>query len=339
MTTATAGTATASADAVGTAAALEVCLPAHEHAAALRADAYAGLTDRPKWLPPTWLYDERGSALFEEITRLPEYFPTRVERALLTARATEIAALTGADTLVELGSGSCAKARLLLDAIAGRSALSGYVGLDVSASALGDAVATLAAEYPRADVRGVVGDFQRHLGHLPADGRRLVAFLGGTVGNLLPAQRARFLRALRATLRPGEWLLLGTGLVTDPDVLVPAYDDAAGVTAAFNRNVLTVLNHALAADFDPAGFRHVARWDTEHEWIEMRLRALRATTVRLPALDLTVRFAAGEDLRTEVSAKFRRAGLARELAAGGFALRRWWPDPAACFSLTLAQAT
>jgi L-histidine N-alpha-methyltransferase len=318
---------------------LEIYLDDADQAEQLRADARAGLTAPEKWLPPKWFYDSRGSELFEELTRLPEYYPTRAEREILARRAGEIAAVTGAQTLVELGSGSSEKTRLLLDALRSHGTLAGFVPLDVSAAALGDAVAALARDYPGLRIQGVVGDFSRHLKLLPAGTHRLVAFLGGTVGNLLPDDRARFLSELRSTLAAGEWLLLGADLVKDPAVLVPAYDDAAGVTAEFNRNVLHVLNRELGADFDVAAFDHVAVWDPEQEWVEMRLRATRAMPVRVAELGLTVQFAAGEDLRTEVSAKFRREGLAGELSQAGFTVRRWWTDPARRFSLTLAEAT
>ena len=321
-----------------TQATLEIRLDETEHARWLHADVRRVLSADRKWLSPTWLYDARGSDLFEEITRLPEYYPTRLERAILTAHAAEIARLTAAGTLVELGSGSSEKTRLLLDALSRQGTLAMFAPLDVSESALAAATAAIATEYPHLEVTGVVGDFTRHLTSLPGDRDRLVAFLGGTIGNLLPTERARFLAELRRTLTPGEWLLLGAGLVTDPEVLVPAYDDAAGVTAEFNRNVLRVLNRELGADFDPYAFVHVVVWDPEREWIEMRLRATRAMTVRLPALALTVDFAAGEELRTEISAKFHRAGLTRELTAAGFTVRRWWADPDERFGLVLAQA-
>jgi L-histidine N-alpha-methyltransferase len=317
---------------------LEHLLDAAEMADSLRADVRHGLTTRPKWLPPKWFYDDRGSELFDEITRLPEYYPTRAERAVLTARAADIARITGAKTLVELGSGTSDKTRVLLDALHGGGSLAACVALDVSAGAMAPAIADIAAGYPGLQVRGIVGDFTRHLDHLPAADGRLVVFLGGTIGNLLPVERAAFLRALRAVLEPGEWFLLGTDLVKDPAVLVPAYDDAAGVTAEFNRNVLRVINRELGGDFEVAAFDHVAVWDAEHEWIEMRLRAQRAMTVRIAELDLTVEFAAGEELRTEISTKFRREGLAGELAAAGFALRHWWTDPAGRFAVSLNQA-
>jgi L-histidine N-alpha-methyltransferase len=317
---------------------LERLLDDADVARALRADVREGLTADPKWLPPKWFYDTRGSELFDAITRLPEYYPTRAERAVLTAHAGDIAAITRAKTLVELGSGASDKTRLLLDALHGGGSLGAFVPLDVSASALGETVVSVAEAYPGVHVRGIVGDFTRHLGSLPTGGGRLVAFLGGTIGNLLPAERAAFLTALRAALEPGEWFLLGADLVKDPAVLVPAYDDAAGVTAEFNRNVLVVINRELAADFEPSAFAHVAAWDPTHEWIEMRLRAGRDMRVRVAELDLVVEFAAGEELRTEVSAKFRRDGLADELSSTGFALHDWWTDPAGLFGVALARA-
>jgi L-histidine Nalpha-methyltransferase len=304
---------------------------------ALRADVLHGLRDEPKSLPPKWFYDARGSDLFERITELPEYYPTRAERAILTARAGAIAAATGARTLVELGSGSSEKTRLLLDALRGAT-LESFVPMDVSATALRESATAIAADYPGLAVHGVVGDFTEHLDLLPGDAPRLVAFLGGTIGNFRPAERAKFLAGVRSVLTAGEWLLLGTDLVKDPATLVAAYDDAAGVTAEFNRNVLHVLNRELGADFDVDAFEHVALWDPEHEWIEMRLRATRAQHVTLPRLDLAVDFAEGEELRTEVSAKFRRDRVITELADAGFELVHWWTDPDARFALTLARA-
>ncbi|MGN9767217.1 L-histidine N(alpha)-methyltransferase [Micromonospora sp. SD12] len=315
---------------------LEIHLEEQDLGRSLREDVRTGLTAEEKWLPPKWFYDARGSELFEEITRLPEYYPTRAERAVLAERAATIAELTGAKTLIELGSGSSEKTRLLLYAFTRRGGLGTFVPLDVSVSALRQSTAEIAADYPGLRVRGIVGDFTRHLDRLPTGGRRLVLFLGGTIGNLLPAERARFLAAMRAALEPGDWLLIGTDLVKDPAVVVPAYDDAAGITAEFNRNVLRVVNRELGADFDPDGFAHVALWDAEREWIEMRLRARRPMRVRV--LDLTVTFAEGEELRTEVSAKFRPEGVAAELGAAGFAAHDFWTDPDGLFGVTLARA-
>jgi L-histidine N-alpha-methyltransferase len=336
---------------------IEHRLPADYRAASLRADALAGLTATPKSLPPKWFYDAQGSALFEKITELPEYYPTRAERAILRAVAPEIAALTGATVLVELGSGSSEKTRLLLSALRDAGTLRGYVPVDVSESALAAAGDALTAEYPGLAVHAVVADFEKYLG-VPSDpgaeatgndtagndttgngttgGPRLIAFLGSTIGNMVPAEREVFLRRVRARLRPGDAFLLGTDLVKDQAVLVAAYDDSAGVTAAFNKNVLAVLNAELGADFDLDAFDHVAIWDAEREWIEMRLRAASAQSVRVADLGLTVKFAAGEEMRTEVSAKFREAGVRAELAAAGLAMRSWWTDPAGQFGLSLA---
>ncbi|MGH9183027.1 MAG: L-histidine N(alpha)-methyltransferase, partial [Acidimicrobiales bacterium] len=296
-------------------------------ARALADDARRGLTARPKSLPPKWFYDERGSALFEAITEVPEYYPTRRERQILEARSAEVAALTRADTLVELGAGTSAKTRLLLDALAGGGTLSRFVPLDVSEATLRAAGEAVAADYQGVAVHAVVGDFERHLGALPAGGRRLVALLGGTIGNLAPPERSRFLGRVAAGLAPGDALLLGIDLVKDVGRLEAAYDDAAGLTAEFNRNVLHVLNRQLGADFAPERFTHLARWDPRQEWIEMRLRSDGDQVVTLAALDgLRVSFADGEDLRTEVSAKFRRRRVAAELAAAGLELARWWTD-------------
>ena len=314
-------------------------LPPGFLAEALRADARAGLTASPKSLPPKWFYDAQGSALFDKITELPEYYPTRAEREILTATAAGIAGQTRARTLVELGSGSSDKTRLLLDALRAAGTLRCYVPVDVSESALVAAGDALSAEYPGLDVRAVVSDFEEHLG-LPAGddapGPRLVAFLGSTIGNLLPDQRAAFLARVRGSMRPGDFFLLGTDLVKDPATLIAAYDDASGVTAEFNKNVLAVLDAELGADFDRDEFEHVAVWDAEAEWIEMRLRSVTAQTVHLPGIGLTVNFAAGEEMRTEVSAKFRREGAEAELAAAGFAMRSWWTDQAAQFGLSLS---
>ncbi len=312
------------------------CLPDGFLAAALRADARAGLTASPKSLPPKWLYDERGSELFEKITHLDEYYPTRAERSILRAQAGQIAAATRAVSLVELGAGAADKTRLLLDALRAAGTLREYVPVDVSETALIDAANRLLGSYPGLSVRAVVSDFEEHLGLPDTRGGRLVVFLGGTIGNLLPDQRAGFLASLRARLGPTDALLLGTDLVKDPAVLQLAYDDPAGVTAAFNTNVLLVLNAELGASFDPDAFEHVARWDPEAEWIEMRLRATEGQVVTVPELGLTVEFAEGEEMRTEVSAKFRRAGVEAELAAADLAMRSWWTDSAAQFGLSLS---
>jgi L-histidine Nalpha-methyltransferase len=311
-------------------------LAADHFSHALRHDVRSGLTANPKSLPPKWFYDARGSELFEEITRLPEYYPTRAEREILTDRAAEIAAATGARTLVELGSGSSEKTRLLLDALRDSGTLRTYVPVDVSESALVAAAEALTTDYPELTTHAVVSDFTQRLGLPPGDGPRLVVFLGGTLGNLLPAERAVFLRELREAMEPGDTLLLGTDLVKDPDTLVAAYDDAAGVTAAFNKNVLSVLNRELGGDFDPELFDHVALWDAEQEWIEMRLRSRVAQTVKIHELDLPVHFERGEELRTEISAKFRRERVAAELDAAGLRPVHWWTDAAGRFGLSLS---
>ncbi|MDX3277627.1 L-histidine N(alpha)-methyltransferase [Streptomyces scabiei] len=310
-------------------------LPEDATDAALRADVLDGLTRTPKTLPPKWFYDARGSELFERITELPEYYPTRAEREILVGRAGEIAAASGARTLVELGSGSSDKTRHLLDAMPG---LHTYVPVDVSESALRQAGEALVAERPGLNVHALIADFTAGLDLPGTPGPRLVVFLGGTIGNLVPAERAAFLAAVRALLAPGDALLLGTDLVKDEAVLVAAYDDAAGVTAEFNKNVLNVVDRELGADFDPDAFDHVALWNAECEWIEMRLRSSTAQTVKIPALDLAVDFEAGEELRTEVSAKFRREGVRAELASAGMELTHWWTDEQGRFALSLSRA-
>jgi L-histidine Nalpha-methyltransferase len=305
-------------------------------AEALAADVRAGLLAERKTLPPKWFYDALGSELFEQITRLEEYYPTRREREVLTAHGADIAAETRARTLVELGSGSSEKTRLLLDALTFEGTLERYVPVDVSDSALITAAESVAADYPLLAVHGVVADFVEHLDLLPAGPSRLVAFLGGTIGNFEPAPRADYLRRIAESLRPGDAFLLGTDLVKDAGRLVRAYDDAAGVTAAFNLNVLAVVNRELGADFDLDGFRHVARWDAENAWIEMHLESLRAQTVHVKALELDVSFEAGETLRTEISAKFTRERLAAEYSAAGLHLADWWTDAAGDYALSLA---
>lgn len=303
---------------------------------ALEADVQAGLTASPKALPPKWFYDARGSVLFDEITRLPDYYPTRCEREVLAERAAEIAELTAADTLVELGSGTSEKTRLLLDALRDAGTLRRFVPFDVDESVLTMASKQVVEEYPGVEVHAVVGDFERHLSELPSGGRRLIAFLGGTIGNLRPDERADLLRALAASMAPGDSLLLGTDIVKDPVRLIAAYDDPTGVTADFNRNVLRVLNRELDGDADVEAFRHIALWDAENEWIEMRLQAESVQTVRLLALDLTVEFAEGEQLHTEISSKFRPEGVRREVAAAGLELQRWWTDGAGDYGVSLS---
>ncbi len=303
---------------------------------ALREEALQGLCGTPKELSPKWLYDERGSQLFDDITRLPEYYPTRREREILLAHAGDVARLSGADTLIELGSGTSEKTRLLLDALEEAGQLARFIPFDVSEAFLRRAAAGLAREYPGITVHAVVGDFERHLGQLPGGGRRLVAFLGGTIGNLKPAQRALFLRQLSSGLQPGDGLLLGTDLIKDRERLYAAYNDSAGVTAEFNRNVLQVLNRELGADFDTGAFDHFAPFDEQNAWVEMRLVSRRAQTVRLSTLRKQVDFSEGEVLRTEVSCKFHQQQVAAELSDAGLALSQWWTDAAGDFALSLA---
>lgn len=311
-------------------------LAADSAATALRRDVHDGLTKTPKSLPPKWFYDSVGSDLFDQITRLPEYYPTRAEAQILRDRAGEIVAASGADTLVELGSGTSEKTRLLLNALRDNGELRRFIPFDVDASVLRAAGDALEDEYPGIEIDAVCGDFEEHLGKVPRVGRRLVAFLGSTIGNLTAGPRAEFLAALADTLQPGDSLLLGTDLVKDTERLVRAYDDSAGVTAAFNRNVLAVVNRELAADFDPLSFEHVARWNTDEERIEMWLRSGTAQRVRISALDLDVDFAAGEEMLTEVSCKFRSDRVTAELASAGLELTHWWMDEPGDFGLSLS---
>jgi L-histidine Nalpha-methyltransferase len=304
--------------------------------AALRRDVLRGLTASPKHLPPKWHYDERGSALFDAITRLPEYYLTRCERSILDAHAGDIAAAARADTLIELGSGTSEKTRLLLSAMSAAGTLDRFVPFDVDEATLRSAAAAIAAEYPSIRVHAVVGDFERHLPLLPAGGRRMVAFLGSTIGNLAPAVRSQFLTDLAAALAAGDMLLLGVDLMKSPDRILAAYNDPGGVTAAFSRNILCILNNRLDADFEPEAFDHVPRWDAVTEWVDIRLRARTAQTVRIAALDLRVEFAEGEEMHTEISAKFRRDRLEEELAGAGLDVRRWWTDPGDGFGVALA---
>ena len=283
-----------------------------------------------------WFYDERGSDLFDEITRLEEYYPTRAERTILTEHAGDIARLTGASTLVELGSGTSEKTRLLIEAMLAGGGIDRFVPFDVSEQTLRAAASSLCSEYGVA-VQAVVGDFHRHLARIPRTGKRLIAFLGGTIGNFDPAQRRRFLMDLDASMDHDEWLLLGTDLVKDPARLVAAYDDAQGVTAEFNRNALRVLNRELGADFDVEAFEHVARWNAAESWIEMWLRSRRGHPVRVDGLDLDLDIAEGEEIRTEISAKFTADGLREELWQAGFVAEAAWTDPSGDFLLTLAH--
>jgi L-histidine Nalpha-methyltransferase len=308
------------------------------HERSLADDVLDGLTRPFKELPPKHFYDARGAELFDRICELPEYYPTRAERSILEQNADELAELTGAAELVELGSGTAAKTRVLLDALSGAGTLQRYIPVDVTESMVRDCAAELTGEYPGLSVHGVIGDFERHLDRVPpAVGPRIVAFLGGTIGNFPPGSRRRVLRDISHLLGPRDYLLMGTDLVKDPEVLQAAYDDAQGVTAEFNRNVLRVLNRELDADFEPDDFDHVALFDAEHEWIEMRLRARREHTSYVGDLDLPVHFDAGEEMRTEISAKFTVERLEGDLLAAGLDLVRWFTDPDELFALTLSR--
>ncbi len=302
-------------------------------------DVRRGLGARPLRLPPKWLYDDEGSRLFDEITRLPEYYPTEAERSILATYAADIVAACDATTVVELGSGTSDKTRLLLDAFADAGALRRFVPVDVSEQTLRDAAAMLTSRYPDTAVEAIVGDFTLHLGHLPEGQRRLVAFLGSTIGNLYVEERGAFLGALADSLDPGDWVLLGTDLVKDADRLVAAYDDAQGVTEAFVRNCLVVLNRELGADFDPARFDYAPLWDARQGRMDLRLRSTAPQTVRVPGADLVVEVAAGEEVQVEISTKFRPEQVARELGAAGFEVSRTWTDAAGDFAVTLARLT
>jgi len=314
------------------------CL-SHADERRLADDVLDGLTRPFKELPPKHFYDARGSELFEQICELPEYYPTRAERAILERRADEMVAENGACELVELGSGSPDKARVLLDAMAREGTLARYVPLDVSEQALRDSARRLTDEYPDLQVHGLVADFERHLESLPEDrdGPRIIALLGGTIGNFPPGSRRRLLREIRRVMGSDDLLLLGTDLVKAPDAIEAAYNDSAGVTAEFNRNVLAVVNRELDADFNPEAFEHVAFYDRRHEWIEMRLRARLPQRVRIRGLGIQVEFAAGEEMRTEISAKFTRGRVQEDFAAAGLELVRWYTDPEERFALSLGR--
>jgi L-histidine N-alpha-methyltransferase len=301
-------------------------------------DVLDGLTRPFKELPPKHFYDARGAELFDRICELPEYYPTRTERSILQSAAAHIASVTVAAELVELGSGTAAKTRVLLDALHSADTLRLYIPVDVTESMVRDCARELTSEYPGLRVHGVIGDFERHLDRVPeALGPRLVVFLGGTIGNFPPGSRRRFLREISRLLGPEDHLLMGTDLVKDPGVLTRAYDDAEGVTAEFNRNLLAVLNRELRADFDPQDFDHVALFNREHEWIEMRLRARREHTTTVRDLDLSVHFEQGEEVRTEISAKFTRERVEQDLDAAGLEIVSWLTDPQQLFALTLSR--
>jgi L-histidine N-alpha-methyltransferase len=313
--------------------------PDADSAATMARDVRAGLSTDPKELAPKYFYDERGSQLFERITELPEYYPTRAERSILAERAGEIVVVAGEPrTLVELGSGSAAKTRHLLSAMRDAGCLQTYVPVDISEEITHETAESLVQEYPDLAVRGLVCDFEHDLERIPnGGGGRLVAFLGGTIGNLYPDARRDFLARIAALMGPEDRLLLGTDLVKEPQRLEAAYDDSAGVTAEFNKNVLRVLNRELGADFDPDAFEHVARYDAEEARMDIRLRSLAEQTVRLDGIDMAVTFAEGEEMRTEISAKFTRRRLHGIYEEAGLAMSGWFTDPAGDYALSLAR--
>ena len=318
---------------------IEVHLDGAEPVADLEADARSGLAAPFKELPPKYFYDERGSQLFEQITRLPEYYPTRAERAILEREARAIIAAAEPSSLIELGSGSAAKTRTLLDALCELDGARTYVPVDISEQITRDTAASLVEEYSDLHVHGVVCDFEAHLEDLPRNGAtRTIAFLGGTIGNFPPNERIEFLRRIAGVMDSGDHLLLGTDLVKDVERLEAAYNDSAGVTAQFNKNVLHVLNRELDADFDPDSFEHHAFYDERKEWIDIRLRSLADQPVTLEALDMTVDFVHGEEMRTELSCKFTRESLTACYERSGLELVGWWTDPDELFALSLARA-
>jgi L-histidine N-alpha-methyltransferase len=301
----------------------------------MAAEVREALGGTPPSLPSKYFYDERGSRLFQEITRLPEYYQTRTEEALLEAVADDLLGMVKARELVELGSGSGRKIRLLLDAMVRAGRLESCVLFDINERDLEQSVRALGRDYPGAHVRGVVGDFTRGLEAVGPGSERLVALLGGTIGNLHPRDVPPFLSRIAGLLQEGDAFLLGVDLVKDKRVLEAAYNDAAGVTERFNRNILRVMNDRLGADFDPSAFEHVAFYDEENAWIEMRLRARRAQRVRIPAAGLERHLEAGEEIRTEISCKYTRASLEGRLAGTGLRLGRWLTDAEDRFALAL----
>ena len=316
---------------------VSVVLDPHWVSDTLVEDVRRGLGEQPRGLPPKWLYDDVGSELFDQITRLPEYYPTERERSILVQHADEIVATTGATTLVELGSGTSDKTRILLDAFTSVGELTRFVPVDVSEETLRAAAEQLSRRYPTVQVEALVGDFTLHLGHLPRGGRRMVAFLGGTIGNLYVEERAAFLGALADSLEPGDWLLLGTDLVKSADRLIAAYDDPGGVTARFVANCLQVLNDRLGADFNLDAFSYVPVWDPQMERMDLRLRAEMPQHVSIPGAGISIDLASGEEIRVEISTKFRVEGIAAELGVAGFAVERTLTDAEADFALTLAR--
>jgi L-histidine N-alpha-methyltransferase len=313
-----------------------VLLDEADRRAALYEATLAGLRSTPKEIPFVWKYDERGSLIFEQITRLPEYYLTRAERGILALHAGEIASLTQAETLVELGSGTSEKTRLLLDALAAAGTLRCFMPLDVSEEVLVASARQVATEYPEIEVHAVVGDFQHHLPALPGDTRRLFAFLGSTFGNLSDEARRALLGGLAACMSPGDAFVLGLDLLKDPARIEAAYNDAAGLSEQFQRNALEHLDRELDSDFSVARFAYDAFWDAEREWIDLGFRSVEEQVVHVPGLGIDVELADRERLRTGVSTKFRRERVEAELEEAGLALERWWTDAAGDCAVVLA---
>ncbi|MGH2960942.1 MAG: L-histidine N(alpha)-methyltransferase [Solirubrobacterales bacterium] len=318
--------------------AVDVHLPEGGPLSGIAADVRMGLSAPFKELPPKYFYDERGSQLFERITELPEYYPTRAERAILDARGAEIVAAAGTSILIELGSGSAAKTRCLFDAMRDAGALEAYVPVDISEEITRDTAARLTSEYDGLRVHGVVCDYETHLERLPREPGGLIAFLGGTIGNFHPQVRRSFLARIASLMYPEDRFLLGTDLVKDRARLEAAYNDSAGITAEFNKNVLRVLNRELDADFEPAAFEHHAFWDEINSWMDIRLRSLAEQTVTIPAIEMEIGFAEGEEMRTEISAKFTREHLDAIYCEAGLEIVEWWTDTDELFALSLARA-
>lgn len=316
---------------------LEVHRRAREAPEADLEELAEALAERPRRIPSKHFYDRRGSELFEEITRQPEYYLTDAEHRLLDRVAGEIVELTRADELVELGAGSARKTRVLLDAMAAAGCLRLYVPFDVSESEVRRVALELVEEYPGLEVHGIVADFTRGLHVIPPGERRLVILLGSTIGNFRPGPARRLLAGVAAGMAQGDWFLLGLDLIKDPALLEAAYDDEAAVTARFNRNILANVNRLADADFDPEAFDHRAVYRPEHQWVEMRLVARSPQTVHLRALDLTLELAAGEEIWTEISTKYDRAAASALLADAGFELARWLDND--LFALALARRT
>lgn len=306
---------------------------------ALRADARTGLTASPKYIPSKWLFDSKGTELWERITRLPEYYPFRTERDILHAAADEIAEITRASSIIELGSGSAIKTTILIQALRRAGTIRTYTSIDISESALIAAGSRLIAEYPGLSVRAILADFETQaevIATYEYPSPRLVLFLGGTLGQLAPAQRAEFLRRLHGVFQQGDMLLLGVDLVKDPAEFMAAYDDSAGVSTQFNKNLLTVLNARVGADFNVDNFDYVVTWQDDAECVAMWEQSRTSQAVRLPEIDLSIELAAGERIWTAISAKFRRDGIQAELESAGFSLRHWWTDPDGRYSLSLS---